>query len=233
MKKLLLIVVAGVALLLAVACSEVEELQSSLEQNELVDEGSEAYLEKDFQLALQKWEAAYALEENDEVAFSLAECQAQLGNSAEAMVWLREGIRLSLGPHLESKELAPLAEEVEFMALVGGYQAAVSQTSLTKMIEDGGISEGVSAWDKYMAGDYLEAAELNIDAFKHDQTNDLVAFNAACNYSLLGELDLAMEWLIRSFKVYCHKRLEDQDLDPLRHLAEFKGLNAAANSIWE
>lgn len=233
MKKLLLIVAIGAILLLAATCSEVEELQSSLEQNEMVDDGQAAYNAGDYAAAVVEWKAAFAVEEDSDVAWSLATAYTQLGEEETALEWLHESLRISVDDKLNDKELAPLRDSEEFKEIL----VASNYLSTGKWPNYSGGEPWKAvykeAWDKYMAEEYEESLELWHQAFKLDPMNDNIAFSISCVNALLGNEAEALEWLRTNFRLSSLRILEDHDLDVIRATAEFGQISASLRKVWE
>ena len=233
MKKLLLIVAVGVLMLLAAACTEVEELQSSLEQNEMVADGQDAYNAGDYEAAIVEWKAAFAVEGDSEVAWNLSTAYAQLGEEEAALEWLHESLKLSVANRLDDKELAPLQENEEFKEILVASDYLATGQWPGKSNSDPALAYYKEAWDKYMAEEYEESLELWHQAFKLDPMNDNIAFSIACVSSLLGNEAEALEWLRTNFRLSSLRILEDHDLDAIRDTTEFGQISSTLRKVWE
>jgi len=233
MKKTLLIIAVGVFLLLATACSEVEELNSSLEQNEMVADGQDAYNAGDYEAAIVEWIAAFAVKEDSEVAWSLSTAYAQLGEEEEALEWLHESLKLSVSDRLDDKELSPIQDTEEFKEILVASDYLATGQWPGKSNSDPSLAYYKEAWDKYMSEEYVESLELWHQAFKLDPMNDNIAFSIACVNSLLGNEEESLSWLRTTFRLFALRMLEDHDLDTVHSTAEFGRISAALRKVWE
>jgi tetratricopeptide (TPR) repeat protein len=81
-------------------------------------------------------------------------------------------------------------------------------------------------------GDHNTALEYFLASFSYDGDYLVAAYNAACSYAVLGEVDKALAYLEKAFsdRRYVKAAGTDPDLDPLRDLTRFREMLAAAKS---
>lgn len=82
--------------------------------------------------------------------------------------------------------------------------------------------------------------ELSIQCFEKviqlDPTESAAYYNIACCYSLMGEVDKALEWLAisidKGFKDHAHME-KDSDLDNIRNTDGYRRQHQRAKALWE
>ena len=235
MRRSIPITLALTALLLAAGCSELEELESSVEVGELDERAEADFKDGDYQAALEAWQEAFELEpDNDETAYDISRAYAMLDDGEAALEWLQRSIKLSLQPRLDSKDLRSLRDDEDYQELHQVLSYAWGDPLPTTNM--GGDTESAlltsEGFDLYLKGEYEAALEKFERAYRLDQTNYTAAFDIACVHSLTGQTEEALKWLRTTLKTVILRYLEDHDFDNIRQTPEFQRIRKVAERIW-
>jgi tetratricopeptide (TPR) repeat protein len=230
----LITVFAALAILLSLGCSELEELESSVEVGELDKRAESDYKAGEYQAALDTWLEAFELAPDDDaLAYDISRAYAALGNQDQAVDWLQRSFKLTLQPRLDDTDLAPLEENEEFLEVrkIAGYLWG-GAVMLGDEPANQAAEISMEAFDLYLEGRYEESIEKYVTAFKLNQKEWRYPFNIACNYALLERPADCVEWLRKALHANTKEMTEDHDFDAVRASEEFRTLVEQLETVW-
>lgn len=84
-------------------------------EGDVGEEAWDAYLAGEYEKSAELWEQDFRADQtNERAAFNAACCHSLLGNTEEALKWLRTSFKSALLPFLEDQDLDPVRANAEF-----------------------------------------------------------------------------------------------------------------------